>query len=407
MQLGSSAEVLPAGATGLTRDPARPPRGPASPPRVAEFLAVGGLTPLLFPLSWLLRAGLGLDRADYAVAFTMFYAAHVLNDPHFAVTYLLFYRDARARAFGDALGPGLRVRYVIVGFVIPLVLAAWGLCALALRSAPTLGWLLQTMFFLVGWHYVKQGFGVMILLAARRGVIFQPRERWAILAHCFAGWAYAWASPADPGTEVEEKGVVYTTLAHSVTLERVTHAVLLASAIPLAVMLVQKRLREGRLPIFTPLSALLVSVWLWSIYSGVDPLVRYMNPALHSLQYLFVVYLLKGAQAREREGAPWFEMSANVRLGLLAVSALALGWVLFHGAPAALDAALVPRARRGVDVNGPLGETPFFAVIYAFVNIHHYFMDTVIWRKDNPEMRYLRGAGPVRPEGEPRGANPA
>jgi len=24
------------------------------------------------------------------------------------------------------------------------------------------------------------------------------------------------------------------------------------------------------------------------------------------------------------------------------------------------------------------------------VNIHHYFMDHVIWRRDNPDTRYLR-----------------
>jgi len=26
------------------------------------------------------------------------------------------------------------------------------------------------------------------------------------------------------------------------------------------------------------------------------------------------------------------------------------------------------------------------------VNIHHYFMDHVIWRRDNPDTRFLRGA---------------
>lgn len=38
----------------------------------------------------------------------------------------------------------------------------------------------------------------------------------------------------------------------------------------------------------------------------------------------------------------------------------------------------------------PLGETPYFAAIYLFVNIHHYFMDYVMWRRDIWQMRYLR-----------------
>ena len=80
-----------------------------------------------------------------------------------------------------------------------------------------------------------------------------------------------------------------------------------------------------------------------------------------------------------------------MRLGVLALSALGLGWLLFHGAPEFLDAALVGRPRRGVPTSS-LGPTPFFAAFFVFVNLHHYFMDHVIWRRDNPETRYLREA---------------
>src|SRR5512140_2835497 len=242
---------------------------------LAEFLLAGGLTPLLFPLAWLLRRALGLDAAELAVGFTMFYAAHVLNDPHFAATYLLFYKDGRARAFGDAFGPWQRARYVVAAVVVPLVLGAWALGALVTKSAFALGLMMELMFLLVGWHYVKQGFGVMTVLAARRGVRFGPRERRIVLAHCYAGWAYAWASPHAPRREVEEKGVVYTSLAHPALLERVTLALFVATAVLLGAMLMRKRWREGRLPLATPLAALLSSIWAWSVYSSIDPLVVY------------------------------------------------------------------------------------------------------------------------------------
>jgi hypothetical protein len=354
--------------------------------RVAEFLLVGGVTPLLFLLSWILRRRFGLDASEYAVGFVFFYGAYLINDPHFAVTYLLFYKDAKARAFGTAFGPRQRARYLFAGIVLPLGLAAWAIAALATKSAVNVGYLIQLMFLLVGWHYTKQGFGVLTVLAARRGVHFTSRERIAILAHCYAGWAYAWASPSDPGTAVEEKGVVYTTVAHSAGLEHVTHVVFLCTLLPLAWVLFEKRRREGRLPITTGLVALLCTIWSWTIYTSIDPLVRYMTPALHSLQYLYFVALLRGNEAREREAAPWFEVASKVRLGALALSALGLGWVLFHGAPAALDFAGAPRHAR---ILTDLGPTPYFAAIYAFVNIHHYFMDSVVWRRDNPETRYL------------------
>ena len=85
-------------------------------------------------------------------------------------------------------------------------------------------------------------------------------------------------------------------------------------------------------------------------------------------------------RGREREGPPWFEPSARVRIGILAASALGLGWVLFHGAPSVLDDGFV----RPRDREGPLGATPYFAALFAFVNLHHYLMDFVIWRRETP-----------------------
>jgi hypothetical protein len=364
-----------------------PTRAPARVGSVAEFLLVGGVTPFLFPLSAWLRKTFGLEGPELVFGFVTFHAAFIINDPHFTVTYCLFYRGFASRVLGTAINPWQRARYFAAGVVAPLGVAVWAVAALATKSALALGLLIQLMFFLVGWHYVKQGFGVMLVLAVRRGVRFSARERMAILAHCLAGWAYAWASPADPGTEVEEKGVVFTTLARPVWLERLTHAVFLATACALLWVLVQKVRREGRLPLLTPLTALLCSIWVWSIYSSIDPLVVYVIPALHSVQYLYFVWLLRANEAREREGPPWFEKASSVRLGALAMSALALGWVFFHGAPTALDDLLVPKHRLASEMG--LGPTPYFAALYTFVNIHHFAMDSVIWRRDNPETRYL------------------
>lgn len=373
---------------------------PSRAGELRELLLVGGATPLLFVLSFLLRHALGLDEAELVVGFTMFWAAHVINDPHFAVTYLLFYESFSERAFGSTTAPAQRARYLFAGVMVPAMLAAWALWTLWTPSPSSFGLLIQLMFLLVGWHYVKQGFGVLVVLAARRSVFFARGERLAILAHAYAGWAYAWASPADPGRRLEEKGVVYLTFAHPAGLERLTQVIFLATLLPLGFVLVRKwqrgraqRKHEG-LPLFTPLLAFLCSIWLWSVYSSLDPLVRYAIPALHSLQYLYMVWLLKSQQAREREGPPWFETPVGVRLGLLAASALALGWFLFRGAPRVLDAELASLATTGPD----LGPTPYFAALYAFVNIHHYFMDTVIWRKENPDTRYLRQGSARAPE---------
>ena len=359
-------------------------------PRVVEFLVVGGATLFLYPLLWLARTAVGLDAAELAVGFLMFHGAHLINDPHFSVTYLLFYRDARRRAFGPTFASGQRVRYLIAGALAPLGLAAWLLSALATGSARSLGLAIQLMFLLVGWHYVKQGFGVLSVLSARQGVRYSTLERRALLAHCFAGWAYAWASPASPVLEAEEKGVIYSSLAHPRWLEQICALTFASSALVLAAVLLRKWQRERRLPPLAPLTGLLVSIWAWSVYSSADPLLLYMVPALHSLQYLYFVWLLSKNQARAAERPPHFGPPAGQRLLLLGAASLALGWLLFHAAPELLDGARLSAHRRARETLGELGATPYFAAVFVFVNVHHYFMDNVIWRRENPDTQYLR-----------------
>lgn len=372
--------------------PAAPVASDAWRGRLVEFLLVGGATLLLFPIAWLLRKAFGLESSELAVGFTAFYAAYVINDPHFAVTYLLFYKDARRRALSPDLALAQRIRWVGAGLVVPAALLTWGILALAFHSAQTLGWMIQLMFLLVGWHYVKQGFGVLTVLSARRGVRVTARERTAILFHCFAGWAYAWANPATPAGEFEEKGVVYRALAHPRWLELVTGGAFAISTLALVWVLIASRRSEGRMLPIAPLSGLLITIWAWTVYSSIDPLIRYVIPALHSIQYLYFVWLMRRNEARAAEGPPTFGRPVAVRLGFLAVSAVALAWLLFHGAPGYLDGILVARPIRGAEPDA-LGETPFFAAFFVIVNIHHYFMDHVIWRRENPDTRFLRDAG--------------
>src|SRR5215207_7617348 len=91
----------------------------------AELWVTGGASLVLLPACWLLQRVLGLDSAELAVGFTTFYAAHVINDPHFAVTYLLFYRDVRRRLCSGEHSRAQRLRYAVAGFAAPLALLAW------------------------------------------------------------------------------------------------------------------------------------------------------------------------------------------------------------------------------------------------------------------------------------------
>jgi hypothetical protein len=382
-----TAETFPLAA------PATEPSSKNGRAQAGEFLLTGGATLVLFPIAWLLRHVVGLDDAELTAGFLTFYGAYIINDPHFAVTYLLFYKGIRERAFGSARSVSQRIRYGISAFVVPIALVIWIALAMHLHSAQTLGWMIQLMYLTVGWHYVKQGFGVLTVLSMRRGVRVTSRERIAILFHCYAGWAFAWANPSAPSGEFEEKGVVYSALAHPRWLELATGSLLALSSVVMIALLITEAFREKRFLPLAPLSGLLITVWLWTIFSSIDPVMRYFIPALHSIQYFYFVGLMKRNEARAFEGPPTFGKPASVRLGFLAVSALMLGWFLFRGMPTALDDLLVGKIKRG-QIPDDLGETPYFAAFFVAVSIHHYFMDSVIWRRDNPDTRYFRDVVP-------------
>jgi hypothetical protein len=98
---------------------------------------------------------------------------------------------------------------------------------------------------------------------------------------------------------------------------------------------------------------------------------------------------MKRNEAIAEEGPPHFGRPVGVRLALLLLSAIGLSVLLFHALPGFFDAAVAARWQtKGADI--PLGETPFVAAFFVFLNVHHYFMDFVVWRRDNPDTRHLR-----------------
>jgi hypothetical protein len=388
----------------LTLDkPATP--GPIRARSVLEFLITGGATLLLIPLAYWYRKHAGLDHSVYVVSFLAFYAAYLINDPHFAASYMLFYKNVRARLSGEEFQGAQRIRFLISGFVVPAVLVGWIVFALTTQSAAIMGGMVQLMFFLVGWHYVKQGFGVLTVLSGRNGVRFSPRERFIALAHCFSAWAYAWTSPRETSGQYNEWGIVYTALSHPAWIEPITRVAFIASSLALAWAVIERVRKHQPLPPLAASCGFFMALWLWTVYSNFDPLIAYVIPGLHSLQYWYFVYLLKRNEARSdaRSGnleGSWVDRLSTMfgpiwgRLGLFFVTAVFLAYLGFNGIPDFIDRNLVAT----VAMNGPdpdvstvgLGATPYLAAFSTFINIHHYFMDHVIWRRENPDTMFLK-----------------
>ncbi len=356
---------------------------------IADFLCLGGLTFLLLPPLLLLPA------ADYQppLAALMMLVAHVINHPHFAHSYQIFYGNFRMKAFSREYDRVLRARYNFAGLAATLMLGLFFAICVAAGDARTLGYAANFMLFLVGWHYVKQGYGMLMVDAVLKRQFFKPAEKKIFLINAYTVWILAWVNLNTAVREHQFWNLHYYTLAVPSWLFYAATAIALAtSGLCLWALVIRWRTNGNRLP-YNGVIAYFVSLYPWTLFMTVDPLCIFVIPALHSLQYLAVVWRYKlneekdRAAASERPRSPVLKrlFPENCRLGVarFVVAGTVLGFLGFWALPIMLQLA-VPYDREA------FGATLFLFICWIFINVHHYFIDNVMWRRENPDTkRYL------------------
>jgi hypothetical protein len=374
---GSSALAEPrAAATGPT-----PARGWLFHPLVDFFCLGGGSLLLLLPL--LLVPPTPELRADFG--YWTLVAANLINHPHFAHSYQIFYSGFHGKAFGETFEPDLRRRYVFAGIVVPALLLCYLLATIASGSATALGYAGNAMAFLVGWHYVKQGYGMAMLDAVLKRRFFTPVEKKVLLWNGYACWLLSWLLANRIVSQTDYWGLAYYSFATPDWLIGLAMAAAVGATVVFLAMVLRKGQSAGwRLP-WNGLLAYAVSLYLWLIVVRISPLLLFCVPAFHSLQYLVVVWRY---QLNRTNAAPdavtrpgrLLPSVGSVRLAVFLALGILLGWLGFWGLPAWLNGAIAyDRAA--------LGPTVFLFVFWIFINIHHYFLDNVMWRRENPETR--------------------
>lgn len=379
-----SVQAVPISATGVQGRVTR--RSGGGVPRYlygpwADFMLLGGSTLIIFPVLLLLP----LDRVSAPLNALTWWLVNVLNHPHFAHSYQIFYRNFGAKAFGCELPEDLRNRYRFAGLVVPLLLSI-GIGAAILRGDPhLLGYAGNLMALFVGWHYAKQGYGMLMVDAALKRHPFTARAKQALLVNAYAAWAFAWANANQLVKETNLWNLKYYAIGLPHELVQGLAVVAVLSSAATLLFLGRSWLSERQLP-WAGVVAYAVSLYAWLMFGRVSPLWLMVFPALHSIQYLAVVWRyqanLEGAASRVPAGvaeraSPRGLIMSLVRFGLLG---LLLGVVGFWCAPLLLDA-VVPYN------HAIFGGTMFMFILWVFMNVHHFFLDNVIWRRENPDMR--------------------
>ncbi len=358
-----------------------------------DFMLAGGvgviILPLLFVVFPVSQDGTVDGYTEYYVSVSFAVLAYLVNNPHFIASYQLVYEGFGEKLAAQKQNPATYWRYINAGIIVPVLLILYLLYAFIAQDQAIFAIGVEIMFFFVGWHYVKQAFGVLVVLSALKKLYYFPAIRKLLLINAFLVWMLSWLSgniwvPGLGGDGYDFHGVSYDSLkillpAYVITLLEYV-VIFYGIIIGLAIMWQSYKAR-----IIPPLSALAgySSMYTLLLLSYYHPLWVYMTPLLHSAQYLlFVSAYKKGEMAclSEEYGADVMERKNK---NFILISFL-LGIVFFTTLPQSLEGLLSQD-----NIEGSMF-LPFMYAFMIFINIHHYFIDNVIWRKENEHVgRYL------------------
>jgi len=358
---------------------------------VTDFLLLGGGAAILM-LSVALFAQQGIGQPQQAFLITALMI--LINQPHFAHSYQIFYRNFAAKAFGHDYPGALRRRYVFAGIIAPILLTLFLAFAVWRASIDgdtrVLSYGANLMFFLVGWHYAKQGYGILIVDSIQKGVPFSARAKSVLRFNAYACWMLAWigVNHALPKA-LAYLGITYYTLPIPQAVYHTTIAVAVGSTLA-TLALLTLRWREARALPWNGVIAYVAAIYLWVVFVRINPAFLLIVPTFHSLQYLAVVWRYQlNASTKAEPAIRRFRLAALDRLlpdrvwqrfAEFALAGLVLGYVGFIAAPNSLDWAFSYR-------EGVFGPTLFAFLFYIFINVHHYLLDNVMWRRGNPDIQ--------------------
>ena len=370
--------------------------------RFLDIWLLGGASLLV----WLVMMSLQGFRASWAIdqhfknlTYTAASLSLLINYPHFLVSYKLAYRRGRPFVLSHwyqliAVPLALLAIFAVafaaydvpvgqVPLLAPLAQALGGWAgAGSVLSGPRLGDLLFTgvfnvMLLTVGWHYTKQVFGSMMVYAYFDGYKLTQAQRDLTKRALLTIWVMNFVYTNIGGAQNVFSQFKYYSLDLPDVFGPLSQLLVLGGLglVIWKVFYANYRERRGEhsavpsLNMLVPFAALYV--W-WMPQTRQYEFYFLLTPMFHSLQYLAFVYKMEDTRLR---GEPHRELKAT-----LLVSGLVLaGWLAFELLPNTLDTALGTFAAWNMFF--------FFTAAMLFINVHHYFIDNVLWRFKDPEIR--------------------
>jgi len=339
----------------------RAPERPASPyfaNAAVDWTMAGGASLVLFALFRWFRLKIDLSASsDLSLSSVPF----MVSGAHFAATNYRLYRSRLTMS-----------QYPLTAGVIPLVILAGVLGSL--RWPQTIAPSFIKLYLLWSpFHYSGQTRGLSLIYARRAG--FDPGPRaWTALTGFIYGSFVASVASADARTDRPDfLGLSYPSLGVSPRLAALAAGAMWACGIVFVVLVVRWCVRERRLP---PAVALLPAAaqCVWFMFSAPVAAFVVLIPFFHGLQYLLPTWKMQMQERLAEDGRAPSRARLARETAVWGAGILVGYWALFRALPWLI---------------GSLAGAPALlalAVTLAGVNIHHFFVDGVIWKLRRPRV---------------------
>lgn len=342
-----------------------------------DIWLLGGFSYFGLLAVWLATDVAGLNL-KYTLPWWAFYAAFVVNYPHFAYSYQLFYRGYVGRLFGEETELTSRLRLLLAGIIVPAVMIGYFAHVGMVKNRELMGYGVSAMFFFVGWHYVKQGYGVLITASVYKGIFYQNWQKHILVVNAYAVWVYAWMRGNAAVYKRDYYDIKYMAIDMPDGLVFWSGVIAAVTTVLAIVALVQSWRKSGTIS-YGGFLGYTSSSYFWVLFAAVHPLFFYMVPFFHSLQYLAFVYKFKKSEFEKTDAeAPpkrrMLKLAAFILVGFI------LGGAMMDWLPKWIDAHFAVE-------NVGFSRNYYLVSFLLFINIHHFFIDNAFWRRDNKEVQ--------------------
>ncbi|MBI3505035.1 MAG: hypothetical protein HY059_09355 [Proteobacteria bacterium] len=316
-----------------------------------DYAMVGVLSIITFILLRMFYTG---TRTDTVITIAV-QLSWICNWPHFAATSYRLYHS-----------PDNIKQYPLTALIVP-ILVLFGIVGSFVDQTVVAPYFIKLVSIWSPYHFSGQTLGISLIYARRAGFMVDKVERFFLAAFIYSTFISQTVGFETGRQPFNDSGIEYPTMGLPQWTATATTYWMYATAAILVLLMIRRAVKDKKtMPPIILLPALTQFVWFVQGESWLS--FAEFVPFFHSMQYMLIAWSLQLKEKMDREAiAPskGYVLAESARWG---VGNFILGACLFSGIPWTVAKVF------GIPL--PVSTV----IVISGVQIHHFFIDGVIWK---------------------------